>query len=407
MLSEPVRRPASPWWVVLPFASGHFISYFYRNMNAVLADVFTRELGLPVSRLGLLTSAYFLAFATLQIPLGIWLDRYGPRKVQLFLLVLSIIGAIVAANSYDLWGLVIARTLIGFGSAACLMATFKAITLTLPHEQWPFYNGIALMVGSLGALASTAPLLWLESYLGWRGCFGLLALLTSLLWLVLWQAVTELRPTQSSGAREMLADLRALYSLPRFWQISLMSLLPQGFYMAFQGLWLGPWLRDVAHWSAPTVAFALLASGAAMVLGSFLSGSLATWLLRQGVRTLSLQVVMIAVCWLCIAGLLIGQGKWAWGLAIGLCFSGAFASLSYSVLSQQVPANLSGRVTTSYNFLLFVVAFALQWGFGLVLEAAGGDYRIPLAGVLLLQIPSLGIGGWLWWQDRSLAPVVH
>lgn len=400
LTSRPRSSPSPFWWVVLPFASGHFISYFYRNMNAVLADVLTRELGLPASRLGLLTSAYFLAFATLQIPLGIWLDRYGPRRVQLLLLLFSMLGGVVAANSATLWGLVLARTLIGFGSAACLMATFKSITLIMPRAQWPFYNGIALMVGSLGALASTAPLLWLEGHLGWRGCFWLLTGITALLWLVLWRYVADLRPAHFSGAREMLQDLWALYRLPRFWQISLMSLLPQGFYMAFQGLWLGPWLRDVAHWPTTTVAAALLASGAAMVAGSFLSGSLATALLRQGVRTLSLQWLMIVLCWSCVLGLWFGHAAWAWGLAIGLCFSGAFASLSYSVLSQAVPAHLSGRVTTSYNFLLFVVAFMLQWGFGWVLEWAGGDYRVPLAWVLWLQLPSIVMGGWLWWQGR-------
>ena len=68
--------------VFLPFAGGYFLSYLFRSINAVIAPQLTAEVGLTAADLGLLTSCYFLAFASFQLPLGVLLDRYGPRRVQ-------------------------------------------------------------------------------------------------------------------------------------------------------------------------------------------------------------------------------------------------------------------------------------------------------------------------------------
>src|SRR5512134_357876 len=112
--------------IFIPFALGYFLSYLYRTVNAVLAPDLVRDLGLDPAGLGLLTSAYFFAFALAQLPIGILLDRYGPRRVEACLLLFAAAGALLFARATSLPELLLGRGLIGLGVAACLMAAFKA-----------------------------------------------------------------------------------------------------------------------------------------------------------------------------------------------------------------------------------------------------------------------------------------
>ena len=143
--------------VFLPFAAGYYLSYLFRTINALIASRLSSDTGLGTADLGLLTSVYFLVFAAAQIPVGILLDRYGPRRVQSFLLLLAAMGAGLFAVSSGFLSLLIARAMIGFGAAAALTAGLKSIILWFPRERVALLNGYMVMLGSLGAVTATAP----------------------------------------------------------------------------------------------------------------------------------------------------------------------------------------------------------------------------------------------------------
>ena len=138
--------------VLLPFASGYFLSYFYRTINAVISADLSSGMHLRASDLGLLTAVYFLSFAAMQLPVGVALDRYGPRRVQGILLLVAALGAALFGVAETLAGFIIGRALIGFGVAAALIAGLKSIRLWFPKEQLPLLNGCFIMLGTLGAL---------------------------------------------------------------------------------------------------------------------------------------------------------------------------------------------------------------------------------------------------------------
>src|SRR2546426_3664053 len=96
----------------LCFASGYLLSYLFRTVNAVISPELTATLSVSASSLGLLTSAYFIAFAAMQVPAGMLLDRYGPRRIEPVLLAIAAIGALVFAAADGLAGLTLARALI-------------------------------------------------------------------------------------------------------------------------------------------------------------------------------------------------------------------------------------------------------------------------------------------------------
>src|SRR5215472_12896088 len=160
------------------FASGYLLSYFYRNVNAVISPELSADLGVSASSLGLLTSAYFFAFAAMQLPAGMLLDRYGPKRVEPALLCVAACGALVFAASDGLTGLAFARMLIGAGVAVCLMAPLKAIALWYSSERQASLAGWIMVAGGVGALLATAPLAAALSMLSWRGVFVVLAVAT-------------------------------------------------------------------------------------------------------------------------------------------------------------------------------------------------------------------------------------
>jgi len=165
--------------VFVPLAAGYYLSYLFRTINALISSQLTSDLALSPAQLGLVTSAYFLTLAALQVPIGVWLDRYGPRRVQSVLMLVAAAGAALFGVAESFLALVLARLLIGFGVAAALMAGLKAIVLWFPKERVALANGCMVMLGALGAVTATAPAELLLHWTGWRGMFELLAAATA------------------------------------------------------------------------------------------------------------------------------------------------------------------------------------------------------------------------------------
>src|SRR5258706_527872 len=121
--------------VMAPFALGYFLSYLFRSVNAVVGPDLVREFQLTAAQLGLVPAAYLCAFALFQLPLGLLLDRFGPRRVQAGLLCISAVGSMLFSQAFSHAGLVIASALIGLGFAGgvrgCAMSAGSRAT------AWP------------------------------------------------------------------------------------------------------------------------------------------------------------------------------------------------------------------------------------------------------------------------------
>ena len=166
-------------FVFLPFVSGYYLSYLYRTINALIAGQLATELGIGPADLGFLTSAYFLTFALLQLPLGMLLDRYGPRRIQGALMLVAASGAALFGMGHGFATLLVGRALIGAGVAGALMAGLKAIVLWFPKERVALVNGWFVMLGALGAVTASEPAALMLQWTGWRGMFEILALATA------------------------------------------------------------------------------------------------------------------------------------------------------------------------------------------------------------------------------------
>jgi predicted MFS family arabinose efflux permease len=385
--------------IFLPFAFGYYLSYLYRVVNAVIAPNLVADIGVDSSDLGLLTAVYFLTFAAFQLPLGVLLDRFGPRRIESFLLLFAALGAIVFARAESLAGLVAGRAFIGFGVSACLMASFKAYVMWFPRRRLPLINGLQMAAGGLGALSATAPVETMLGITDWRGIFVVLAILTLVVAATVFWFVPEKEPGGGhlTFARQV-KGISQIYTSMTFWRIAPVATLSQAGFLSIHGLWLGPWLRDVAGFGRNQVAGALLLVAAAMIAGFVLLGGAAERLGKAGLRPVAVAVGGISA-FICMQLLVvIGFSRWALPVWMLFGFFGTSGIICYAVLSQNFPEQLTGRVNTALNLMVFVVAFLAQWGMGAVIElwpltALGGydpaGYRVAFGGMLVLQILAL------------------
>src|SRR5215831_11019292 len=244
----------------LSFAAAYLLSYLYRTVNAVISPELSTSLSVSASSLGLLTSAYFVAFAAMQLPAGMLLDRYGPRRVEPILLAIAGCGALAFASSEQLSGLVIARALIGIGVSVCLMAPLKGFASWYSAERQASLSGWIMVAGGIGALASTAPLAAALSFVSWRTIFVILSASTFAAALAIFLIVpdTQARPGRLS---EQWAGVMSVLRNPRFWWIAPLGATSAGSFMAIQGLWSVPWLMEVNGYSREVAAEHLLLAG--------------------------------------------------------------------------------------------------------------------------------------------------
>jgi len=390
----------NPWTrVFAPFAVGYFLSYLLRNANAVIAPELSLALGLSAADLGLLTAAYLLAFGAFQLPLGLLLDRFGPRRVEAALLLICAAGCALFASGSGLMQLTLARALIGLGVSACLMASFKSFALWFPVERQASLNAAIMAAGGLGALAASAPLAALLPFFGWRGIFFALAGVT-----VAVAALIIASPEKAaSGERETLGQqikgLGAIFASRAYWRFAPQTTLVVGGFMALQGLWALPYMTQVDHLSREAAARVLFWMAAAMMTGFLGIAFFVRRLAQAGLPPARLLMIGIGMGLIDTLAIVLQMAP-AWLLwpVLGLVF--AVSNLAYALLSAEFPVRLAGRVNTALNFGAFVGAFGIQWLFGVAVDAfqaAGWSaleaYRATLAGLLVLQAAA-----WLWFQ---------
>src|ERR1044072_1075705 len=118
-------------------AAIYLVSQFLRNSVGVIAPDLAREIGLGAAEIGLLSSAFFFSFAAAQIPLGIALDRYGPKRCMLLCAAVALLGTVLFALATTPTGLVTARILMGLGSSCYLMAPLALSARRLPPHGFP------------------------------------------------------------------------------------------------------------------------------------------------------------------------------------------------------------------------------------------------------------------------------
>ena len=401
--------------VTLPLAVLSLISQASRTVMAIIGPVLATEFSLSASELGVLGACMFAAYGVAQLPVGIALDMFGPRRVQTALTLLAAAGFALFALSKGLAGFAIARAILGVGISAALMAIIKVNTQWFAPTQVTTMTGLAMMVGSLGSVLTTAPAQAALPALGWRGIFWLLC--GASIAVAIWVFFSVRDKPASSAPRSLRAECAVIGTIlgsRRFWRYGPAVAMLSSLNFAYLGLWAGPWLRDVAGYDGPGRANTLLLYALGMMAGGLAIGWASSRAQARG-----WPAIMVPA--LCAAGLLAAQVGLMLqprapllvnGLWVLFAFCGAGGPSGYIAVGQMYPVEQTARISTAINALTLAGAFVLQSAIGAMLDlwprtAAGGwdphGYSAALGLSVALQVfVVVQAAGWgASWRRRA------
>ena len=360
------------------FAFAYFLSTLVRGIAATLSPTLTDEFGLKASDLGLLAGGYFLGFALTQLPMGSWLDRYGPKRVIVSFLLVAVGGCLLFSMATQFPLLLAARVLTGVGVSACLMAPLTGYRRWFDPALQLRGNAWMLMVGSFGLIVATLPVHWLVPLVGWRPLFWGLAVAV----LFSMAAITWVAPSWSHAHAAPVASVASatpaasggyaeVWRSPFFWRVTPIGFFNYGGFVAMQTLWIVPWLTRVAGHSPREAAQGLFWCNVALFGSYWLWGLANPVLARRGipaVRLLAwgLPLGLAAMALILLAGPAAGTGAW-----VLFCVLSTVVTLTQPAVALAFPAALAGRALSAYNLVLFAGIFVVQWGIGLAIDGFG------------------------------------
>jgi len=354
--------------VFLVFALAYFISTLIRASTATLSPIFSQELGLKAGDLGLLAGGYFLGFAAMQLPNGIFLDKFGPKKIILFFLTIALFSTIAFSKSESFLSLLVSRILIGIGVSVCLMAPLTGYRRWLALDQQQRANAWMLMSGALGMLASTLPIQLLLPEIGWRNIFLILAGLILITIILIILIIPSWEKTETPIEDKGLSSYKTIWTHPYF-----LSLVPLGFFnygglQAIQTLWAGPWMTNVSGYTPIQAAINLFWLNLSMLITFFIWGFINPYFHKKGISTDKIIIAGVPLSFLAL-GFIIYSGTNVSGLHFALfLIASVFVSLAQPAVGMTFPNAIAGKALSSYNLVLFLGTFTVQWAIGVLID---------------------------------------
>ena len=347
--------------IFLVFVLGYVLSQFYRSFMAVIAPELAAEFGLDASVLANIAAIFLIVFALAQFPLGVALDRLGPKRTVPTLMMLAVLGAALFANARSGFECLIANALIGLGCSPIYMGALFVFARTMPAARFGFLCASLIGLGSLGNLLAAAPLSQVAAVIGWRGAFQGIAALTFasavLYWLFVPDPPRVAAPIKSGS---MAGELWQILTIRALWPLFPLTALCYGCVVVERGLWIGPYFSDVYGLDQIARGNAAMVMAAAMSAGALTFGALDR---VPGRRTVLIGIGAVATS----AGFLllsVGAGLQLW-LAVSTLAAIGFAGLCLPLLTAQArtyfPDHLIGRGITFMNFLTIGGAGVVQW----------------------------------------------
>ena len=354
--------------IFLVFALGYYISNLLRAITATISPNLISEFNLSAGDLGLLGGGYFLGFAAVQIPLGYLLDNKGPKKIVSYFLLIAVLGMISFSLSENFITLLLSRILIGIGVGACLMGPLTAYRIWYQDETQQRANSWMLMVGAIGMLSSSLPVQFFLPIIGWRMIFIILALLTIFCIILIIFFIPNWNKANTQSNSKDNGSLKEIWNNNFF-----KSLVPMGFFnygglFAIQTLWAGPWMVKVSGYTPEQSANGLFIIYFSLLVSFLCWGYLVPKISKNvsdAIRLLKFgaPLNLIVLAFIIYLGPKAGAYHWAF-----FAVSSVFLSLTQPAVGMAFSLSNAGKALTSFNLLLFVGAFALQWVIGILID---------------------------------------
>jgi MFS family permease len=341
-------------WAIFVFGSMNFvISMFYRCSTAVISPALVNDLSMTSTQLSHLSAAFYYAFALAQIPLGVALDRIGPRRTMMFLAAAAVGGAVAFASARSVEHLILARALLGIGMCGNMMVLMTLLAAWFPVNRFAFLSGLAISVGALGNLIAATPLALLTVSIGWRASFLLFAAINAVV-VTTFILVAKDSPN-GEGAdlpkpQSLVTGLSRLIHMYSYWAISMTGFVRYGYYAALQSLWFGPFLITGMSLNEIQAGNALLALGIGYMVGLPFWGRISDKIAKT-----RKWVVLPTLMFFCLvsASFLLWNQSVPYAVILltffVLGFTNAPGQILYAHIKELLPTNMIAQAMTSVN----------------------------------------------------------
>ena len=389
------------FYIMLVLCAGYTVSQFLRTSLGVLSPNLMHDFNINPNNMGLLGGVFFLSFAIFQIPAGILIDKYGPRKVMSSVIIFAVLGSIIFALSNSFYSLLIGRLLMGLGCSICLMGSLVLITRWTDSDQFSKLAGIILAVGGIGGLLATTPLSYFSELFGWRLSFWLSAALTFCVMLLYYFILDDRNNNltiSSSNETISLKNLLFILKERNFKFMIPMSLMSYSSLVVILGLWGAPYLRDIHGLDSIDRGKILMVMAISWNIGSFVFGRLRS--IFGNYKNVVIFGASGVIILLFILSIVTSMNIFY--VYILFCILGFFGAFSVALISHyQVlfDKEYMGRALSTANFFNFGGVFFIQWLTGKIIYLMGGNssgapieaYRLAFLFVAILLLISLCI----------------
>jgi MFS family permease len=361
----------------------HIVSQFLRSSVGVIAPDLARDMGLGAAGIGFLASAFFLGFAGAQIPLGVAIDRWGPRLAMSVSMGITVLGVVLFSIAPTSELLVVARILIGLGCASFFMGPLTIYSRWFPPERFSALVGIQLGFSGLGVLAATAPLAYATAAIGWRSSFLVVAGVAALVGMFVYVVARDdppgsLRQKSSETLGESFAGLAMVIRVPSFVPVFVMQFAGYASFLTVFGLWAGPYLADVYGYGLDRRGETLLVLAVVHLISSAAWGPADR--LFRGYKlpvTIGAGMTVAALIWIIAVGKPSEELLLVWFVVFGFFASGTAVITAHGRLL--FPPEYVGRGLTLLNLGTMGGVFTMQAASGAVVglfDAPGGVYPL-------------------------------
>jgi MFS family permease len=376
---------------IFPLLSTLFcFSMFYRVTTAVIAPDLVRAFNLDAERLGMLGSAFFYTFALFQIPMGVLLDRIGPRRVISFFVLVGASGAFVFASAGSFYTAFAGRALLGIGMASVLMGSLKVFVTRYSPKKFAMLSGTIISIGTLGTILATSPLAYLNSTIGWRAtliyCGIITVALAVLIFLVLkekdngerTEALLASSPQQNIG---VIRSAQLVLGTLSFWQIGSLAFFRYGTFVALQGVWFGPYLINIKRFTPLIAGNILMMLSLGTAIGSSVAGYVNDRVFRSTKSVLMIGMSFYALCLVSLTGVWRIDGVFAFSAVFMLLgFFSGFGMLAYTHIKELFPLSMSGTVTAGVNFFIMIGGAVFMQAIGIIISSYGDTNQVYSSG---------------------------
>lgn len=399
--------PATLLLLALLIATG--LSQFHRAALGVVGPELAADLGGGAALLGAANGAFFLALLLAQIPVGLALDRAGPRLTVAVLAVPAVLGAAAQALAPDGPAFLAARFVLGLGCAASFMASVVLSARWWAGERLTTALGRVFALSQVGILLAGAPFAAAALWLGWRGAYLLAAAITAGAALLWWRWVRDDPPDRppptrpKETLREALRGQVTVWRTPGLLPVLSMHLVGYAGMATVLAVWAGPFLADRYGLSPEGRGWVLLAMGLALPLGLLAVGPLER---RLNTRKWLVAGLAAAVT-LVLATLALWPDPPLWaavGLLVLLGLLNCFPVVVVAHGRSLFPDPLVGRGATTVNLAQTLGLAALPALTGAIVVAAPPEHAYRLVFGTLAAALACGLAGYLTGADRPPRP---